>query len=199
MIFLEEIKRVVFSRRRLVALLLLAALCLVNLVRISPRRNTSISQVKTEQFLKAHQGESLEELQTQLDRILESPNCSLSDRMSYGLLRNQVEYLLGFPGRLAEIQAQAEHMSSVSIFAGSPYSQANIRKTAADYRRLEGAEVTLGHDRAVEQVMGASLSDWLLGAYMALVVASFLEERKRGLWTMVCASPACSPSSCAAS
>ncbi|MFR0734259.1 MAG: hypothetical protein ACLSHU_08800 [Oscillospiraceae bacterium] len=29
-----------------------------------------------------------------------------------------------------------------------------------------------------------------LGAYMALVVASFLEERKRGLWTMVCASPA---------
>ena len=35
-IFLEEIKRVVFSRRRLVALLLLAALCLVNLVRISP-------------------------------------------------------------------------------------------------------------------------------------------------------------------
>ena len=189
-IFLEEIKRVVFSRRRLVALLLLAALCLVNLVRISPRRNTGISQVKTEQFLKAHQGESLEELQTQLDRILESPNCSLSDRMSYGLLRNQVEYLLGFPGRLAEIQAQAEHMSSVSIFAGSPYSQANIRKTAADYRRLEGAEVTLGHDRAVEQVMGASLSDWLLGAYMALVVASFLEERKRGLWTMVCASPA---------
>ena len=70
-------------------------------------------------------------------------------------------------------------MSSVSIFAGSPYSQANIRKTAADYRRLEGAEVTLGHDRAVEQVMGASLSDWLLGAYMALVVASFLEEVRR--------------------
>ncbi len=135
----------------------------MNLVRISPRRNTGISQVKTEQFLKAHQGESLEELQTQLDRILKAPIAASSDRMSYGLLRNQVEYLLGFPGRLAEIQAQAEHMSSVSIFAGSPYSQANIRKTAADYRRLEGAEVTLGHDRAVEQVMGARLSDWLLG------------------------------------
>lgn len=187
---MEEIKRAVFSRRRLVALLLLAALCLVNLVRINPHRNTGISQIKTEQFLKDHQDEPLEALQNRLNRILDSPSRSWSDGMSYGLLRKQVEYLLGFPGRLAEIQAQAEHMSSVSIFAGSPYSQANIRKTAADYRRLEGLEVTLGHDRAVEQVMGVDLSDWLLGAYMVLVVVSFMEERKRGLWNMVCASPA---------
>ena len=146
--------------------------------------------MKTEQFLKAHQGESLEELQTQLDRILESPNCSLSDRMSYGLLRNQVEYLLSFPGRLAEIQAQAEHMSSVSIFAGSPYSQANIRKTAADYRRLEGAEVTLGHDRAVEQVMGASLSDWLWGHTWPWWWLRSWRNGSGACGTMVCASPA---------
>lgn len=170
-------------------LLVLAGLCLVNLIRITPQRNTSLAQVKTEQFLTAHQGESLEALHTRLNRILESPNRSFSDRMCYGLLRNQVEYLLGFSTRLEEVQAQAEHMSSVSIFAGSPYSQANIQKTASDYRRLEGLEVTPGHDRAVEQVLGVDLSDWLLGAYMALVVSSFLEERKRGLWNLVCASP----------
>lgn len=186
---MEEIKRVIFSRRRLLGLLVLAGLCLVNLIRITPQRNTSLAQVKTEQFLTAHQGESLEALHTRLNRILESPNRSFSDRMCYGLLRNQVEYLLGFSTRLEEVQAQAEHMSSVSIFAGSPYSQANIQKTASDYRRLEGLEVTLGHDRAVEQVLGVDLSDWLLGAYMALVVSSFLEERKRGLWNLVCASP----------
>lgn len=186
---MEEIKRVIFSRRRLLGLLVLAGLCLVNLIRITPQRNTSLAQVKTEQFLTAHQGESLEALHTRLNRILESPNRSFSDRMCYGLLRNQVEYLLGFSTRLEEVQAQAEHMSSVSIFAGSPYSQANIQKTASDYRRLEGLEVTPGHDRAVEQVLGVDLSDWLLGAYMALVVSSFLEERKRGLWNLVCASP----------
>ena len=186
---MEEIKRVIFSRRRLLGLLVLAGLCLVNLIRITPQRNTSLAQVKTEQFLTAHQGESLEALHTRLNRILESPNRSFSDRMCYGLLRNQVEYLLGFSTRLEEVQAQAEHMSSVSIFAGSPYSQANIQKTASDYRRLEGLEVTPGHDRAVEQVLGVDLSDWVLGAYMALVVSSFLEERKRGLWNLVCASP----------
>lgn len=187
---MEEIKRVIFSRRRLLVLLVLAGLCLVNLIRITPQRDNSLAQVKTEQFLTAHQGEPLEALHTQLARILESPNRSFSDRMCYGLLQKQVEYLLGFSSRLEEVQAQAEHMSSVSIFAGSPYSQANIQKTASDYRRLEDLEVTLGHDRAVEQVMGVDLSDWLLGAYMALVVSAFLEERKRGLWNLVCASPA---------
>lgn len=124
-----------------------------------------------------------------LDRIVENQSRSASNNMSYGLLRNQAEYLTGFSDRLAEIQAQAENMSTVSIFAGSPYSQANIRKTAADYRRLEGLPLTLGHDRAVEQVMGVDFSDWLLGIYMAVVVSAFLEERKRGLWNMVCASP----------
>ena len=37
--------------------------------------------------------------------------------------------------------------------------------------------------------MGVDFSDWLLGIYMAVVVSAFLEERKRGLWNMVCASP----------
>ena len=102
---MEEIKRVIFSRRRLLGLLVLAGLCLVNLIRITPQRNTSLAQVKTEQFLTAHQGESLEALHTRLNRILESPNRSFSDRMCYGLLRNQVEYLLGFSTRLEEVQA----------------------------------------------------------------------------------------------
>ncbi|MFR8335047.1 MAG: hypothetical protein ACLU9S_23975 [Oscillospiraceae bacterium] len=73
--------------------------------------------------------------------------------MCYGLLRNQVEYLLGFSTRLEEVQAQAEHMSSVSIFAGSPYSQANI-KDRLSYRRLEGIGGHARGIRAVKQVLG---------------------------------------------
>lgn len=186
---MEEIKRVVFSWRRLLVLLLLGVLCLVNLTRMSSWEGLGRAEVKMEQFLENHRGEPLEQLKELLDRIVENQSRSASNNMSYGLLRNQAEYLTGFSDRLAEIQAQAENMSTVSIFAGSPYSQANIRKTAADYRRLEGLPLTLGHDRAVEQVMGVDFSDWLLGIYMAVVVSAFLEERKRGLWNMVCASP----------
>ena len=115
---MEEIKRVVFSWRRLLVLLLLGVLCLVNLTRMSSWEGLGRAEVKMEQFLENHRGEPLEQLKELLDRIVENQSRSASNNMSYGLLRNQAEYLTGFSDRLAEIQAQAENMSTVSIFAG---------------------------------------------------------------------------------
>ena len=174
---MEEIKRVVFSWRRLLVLLLLGVLCLVNLTRMSSWEGLGRAEVKMEQFLENHRGEPLEQLKELLDRIVENQSRSASNNMSYGLLRNQAEYLTGFSDRLAEIQAQAENMSTVSIFAGSPYSQANIRKTAADYRRLEGLPLTLGHDRAVEQVMGDAVPCLAPGGRLAVITFHSLEDR----------------------
>ena len=125
-IFLEEIKRVVFSRRRLVALLLLAALCLVNLVRISPRRNTGISQVKTEQFLKAHQGESLEELQTQLDRIL--PPVRLRPSGCWLLMRLYRRKSAACPGLRPRrpVMKKVPPMSTLPFLTASPWRCAMV-------------------------------------------------------------------------
>ena len=99
---------------------------------------------------------------------------------------HQAQYIQGFPAYLAGIQKRAAQMGTVSIFANA---DPGIEKTAADYARLEGLTLSVGHDRPVTSVMSYSLSDWLLAGYMLVIVLSFLSERRRGLWNVVCASP----------
>lgn len=98
----------------------------------------------------------------------------------------QAEYILGFPDYLAGIQKRAAQMGTVSIFANA---DPGIKKTAKDYTRLEGIELTIGHDNPLTSVMSFTTSDWLLAGYILVVVLSFLAERRRGLWNVVCASP----------
>ena len=79
---MEEIKRVVFSWRRLLVLLLLGVLCLVNLTRMSSWEGLGRAEVKMEQFLENHRGEPLEQLKELLDRIVENQSRSASNNMS---------------------------------------------------------------------------------------------------------------------
>lgn len=185
---MQELKRVLFSRNRLAVLLALLAVCLLNLTRPGLYVNEMAAEdrARTEEQLAMYGSMPLEQAMEALNAATDGGTMLTWE---YSEIYYQVQYLLGFEDNLAEIQAKAKNMSTVSIFAGSPYSQANIRKTASDYARLEGAAVTLGTDRPVTRVMESGLSDWLLGAYMLIVVYAFLGERKRGLWNTVCASP----------
>lgn len=99
---------------------------------------------------------------------------------------HQTQYIRDFPDYLAGIQKRAAQMGSVSTFANA---DPGIKKTAEDYARLEGIELTIGHDSPVTAVMSHTISDWLLTGYILVVVQSFLAERRRGLRNVVCASP----------
>lgn len=183
---MEEWKRVLFSRRRVLVLVLLAAVCVLRLC--SPGIVAFQQQWRgyQEKLLNAYAGQPLE---AAMEDLLARTEGGTHLSMEYSGMFQQVEYQLGFPDYLADIQARAENMSTVSIFAGSAESRANIQKTAQDYRRLEGVALTLGHDRPVETVLQQGSTDWLLCIYILLIVYTFLAERKRGLWNTVCASP----------
>lgn len=180
---MEEIKRVLFNRKQVLFLLLLLAL---NLFEMSQYFNSGIDQAQLAELLGRYRTMSLSEAMEELNVVTENATRLM---YPYSEAYRQVEYLIGFDENLEEIKARAENMSTVSIFAGSAFARANIRKTVQDYSRLEGIRLTLGLDEPVEMVMFRTLSDWLLGAYMISVVYAFLKERKRGLWNMVCASP----------
>lgn len=182
---MAELKRVLLSPRRLLLLLGLLLLCAYQLaqpnqLRVS-RENRANQEALLEIYGHAPLWKTLEELNE-----LTSGGAQLTRQ--YSSFYQQVTYLTGFEKSLENIQTRAKQMTTVSIFAGSPYSQANIQKTAADYSRLEDVELTLGMDTAVERVMNNSISDWFLGIWMLAVVYSFLAERQRGLWNVVCAS-----------
>lgn len=182
---MTEIKRVLLSPRRLLVLLLLLLLCAYQSAQPDRWQMARETRANQEALLETYGSISLDEALDELN-LLTNNGAQLTRQ--YSSFYNQVTYLADFQKELERIQTRAKGMSTVSIFAGSPYAQANIRKTASDYARLEGTELTLGMDAAVERVMEKDGSDWLLGIWMLVVVCAFLAERRRGLWNVVCAS-----------
>lgn len=182
---MSEIKRVLLSPRRLLALLALVLICLWGLTGANTRKYAAEERACQEALLQKYEGLSLEEAMEDLNLLTE--NGSYLTR-EYSTTYRKVSYLLGFEDNLQSIQNRAKTMSTVSIFAGSPYSQANIRKTASDFARLQGISLELGLEQAENTVMQNNRSDYLIAIWMILVVYAFLDERRRGLWNVVCAS-----------
>lgn len=112
------------------------------------------------------------------------------DYVAVNHLLKQAEYLDGYDDYLATIQANKEKMLSFSIFNDpDSFSGRNIIKTADEFETLEGVSLTLGADGAITALMDFSITDYLLLAVLILVCISFLDERKKGLWSVIHAAP----------
>ena len=116
-----------------------------------------------------------------------------SDRLDYVAVNNllaQANYLSGYGSWLKTIQKNKDNMLAFPIFT-DPYSFSgrNIIKTAEEFEKLQGVELTLGADGAIEALMSFPLTDYFLLIVLLLFGVSFLEERKKGLWSVVHAAP----------
>ena len=134
------------------------------------------------------------EEEPELIRQLENDEIDLEQaRLDYAAADNllqQLDYLNGYGDYLASIQANKESMLSFSIFNDpNSFSSRNIIKTAEEFGGLEGVSLELGADGAVDSFLGFAMTDYLLLSVLALICISFLEERKKGLWSVVHASP----------
>ena len=102
----------------------------------------------------------------------------------------QIGYLTGYGDWLDGIQRNREELLTFSIFNDpDSFSGRNIIKTAEEFKKLEGVELSLGADGAVEALLTFRLTDYFLLAALLLFVLAFLEERKAGLWSVVHAAP----------
>ena len=115
------------------------------------------------------------------------------DRLDYIAVNNlltQTDYLTGYGDWLDNIQKNKENLLTFSIFNDpNSFSGRNIIKTAEEFEKLEGVELTLGTDGAVDAFMTFRLTDYFLLVVLLLIGLSFLEERKAGLWSVVHAAP----------
>ena len=116
-----------------------------------------------------------------------------NDRLDYIAVNNlltQTDYLTGYNGWLENIQKNKENLLTFSIFNDpNSFSGRNIIKTAEEFEKLQGVELTIGADGAVDAFMTFRLTDYFLLVALLLVVLSFLEERKASLWSVVHAAP----------
>lgn len=102
------------------------------------------------------------------------------------VIRSQIEHINGYNDYLSKVQEQAKTQSQVSIFNQSgSFSSKNLQKTAEDFERLDGVNVTFGNNLGIESWLKFNLADYFFLAIMVVVVLSFLEERKKGLWSVV--------------
>lgn len=182
-----ELKRTLFGKRRM---LLLCILLAVNLLWLHTECVPSLrngTRSTLERHLAQFSGLSPEECRVRLDGLFQE--LDWVETMEYAQINTQIDHLLGYTSHIRGILERAEKMAGVSIFADSDYSRENILKTAADYRRMLDTELTLGNDLPVQWMVYHRGGGWMAALFVLLVLWSFLEERRPGLWNAVASSP----------
>ncbi|MBQ3355627.1 MAG: hypothetical protein IJG45_00745 [Oscillospiraceae bacterium] len=103
-------------------------------------------------------------------------------------LLEQLAHLREYPAYLEQVQANVRQMSALSLFnqEGS-FSSRNIEKTGRDFPA--SVELQLGNDFAVTMLVTDELGGYSLLIFTLFLALQFLEERKRGLWSLVHGAP----------
>lgn len=100
------------------------------------------------------------------------------------------EYQAGYAEYLSGIQSQAERLAQISIFGDkNSFSNRNILKTAADFTVLEGVSLEFVNGYGLELWLGFAPADFIFVGGIIVIVLGFLEERKKGLWSVVRSCP----------
>lgn len=136
----------------------------------------------------------LEQEKNMLETLLKNEDSPGDDvKTAYAAVNTllaQTKYLYDYPDWLDSIQKNKDSMLSFSIFSDpDSFSGRNILKTAGEFEKLQGVELALGENGAVESLLTFSLTDYFLLAILMIISVSFLEERKRGLWNVIHAAP----------
>ena len=103
-------------------------------------------------------------------------------------LRDLVQYQWDYPEYLNTVHQNAAQMAAMSVFSGqSGFSAKNIEKTDQDFPTQ--VRLRLDNNLALEHLVSDQLGTSCLLVYVLAVVLAFLDERRRGLWTLIHAAP----------
>lgn len=180
---MNEWKRIISDRKRLMAILCIPLLCLALFFyqKCDGDFGTLLTDAKEyRELLEAYSGSTPEQIVEAY-----SGNWSLTDEEQR--LLTQAEHLRDYEEYLQRVQDQAYKMQASSIFNANrdSFTYRNIIKTAEDFSDCTAAGVSLGNDRAIQDWLAFSLADWGFLAAVLLLVMSFMEERKKGLAAII--------------
>ena len=181
---MNELGRILSSRRRMIVLLLLPLLSLglflLQEMQGVLRGGWTLLQETSEEYknkMAAYDGMDPAEIAQQEEMYY-------SSRVD---LRDQAAHVRDYEQYLKMVQAQAERMSSSLLFSKdkNSFTYRNILKTAKDFENLHGVSVEFGSDRAVESWLQFKTADVFHLLAILIFVLAFLEERRNGLHALV--------------
>ena len=107
-------------------------------------------------------------------------------------VQKDAEYIAGYTDYLLKIQKQTEDQSKTSIFGKkNSFSMRNLKKTAEEFGKLLGKDgkhavpVSFGNNTGIEKWLQFTLGDYFGLLLIIVFVMAFLEERKKGLWSII--------------
>lgn len=106
-------------------------------------------------------------------------------------LVREYDTVTGYEDFLDSIEAKAEQLSSISIFAESGYDSENIRATAAAFRSMHGTPITWYPQKGLATALDFRLTDVLTVLAMLLIAAVLVRtERDSELLMLIRSAPA---------
>lgn len=100
--------------------------------------------------------------------------------------QEEIKYIRTYQEYLEKIQKQAKQQSKTSVFGKEKsFSKRNLKKTAKEFEPLLGTEVSFGNNTGIEKWLDFKLGDYFHLLSIIIIVMAFLEERKKGLWSIV--------------
>ena len=187
---MNELKRILTDKKRLVALIAIPILCLAffMLERMHGDIRNGIRWLNNE--LEAYRENYAKFSAMTLNEAAQDTS------EYYGLdsgpnLRSTAMHVRDYGSYLDNVKKQAEKMSNSSIFGKdkSSFTYKNIQKTAKDFEKLRGIEAEFGNNRAVEKWLSYKTADALYLLVIVLFVLAFFEDRKNGLAPLIRATP----------
>lgn len=136
------------------------------------------------EIVENYRGQSYEEiLRQEQEEQREWSDLEFYVRMKY--VQN-AKYCNQYPEYLRQVQAQAASMNAIQIFKESnSFSNKNIKKTVADYSKLEGIVLSNATNDAITKVVSYRIGDYLVLAWIVGIGYQLVAERKKGLWEIV--------------
>lgn len=133
---------------------------------------------------------SLSEEEKHLLEIPELTKSRLQDLVAIRTLMTQLEYRKHFGAYLQQIKDYKMNSLSFSIFSKEDsFTQRNIIKTASQFEILDNTVISIDKNGALEAFFTCRFTDYLLLLFLLLIVLSFMDERRIGLWSIIHSSP----------
>ncbi len=136
---------------------------------------------------------ALKQEEARLRNLLSGNHVDEDVKLEYVAVNNllsQTDYLAGYGDWLNTIQKNKDNMLAFPIFNDpNSFSGRNIIKTADEFETLQEVDLTLGTDGAIDALLSFPLTDYFLVVILLSFCISFLEERKKGLWSVIHATP----------
>lgn len=133
--------------------------------------------------------EAIISLQKEETELLEMANLTekqYSDLIVVRSLLGQFQYQKDFYNYLLKIQNNKDSALSFSIFnLKNDFTRRNIIKTASQFEALREVEITIDNNHGLDAFFAYRTSDYFLLLFLVMIVFTFLDERKKGLWCIV--------------